>query len=186
MGSSSSTGVVWASGRRPSRRKTRRAGATFAAWRILDLFFAFVCLLLARLVYKAFARIYKSVYKAPRPGSRRSRSIRRALIRGHVTALRSWRRDRAPDQRSGSTDQRNGEQGPINADRSRSRAASRRPSATTLPPPAVAQCQRPSAARVSIQTRGRVILTGLGVHHGVLPAGLPRGQSKPYVNSVGC
>src|SRR5713226_2608795 len=58
-------------------------------------------------------------------------------------------------------DQRNGEQGPINADRSRSRAASRRPSATTLPPQAVAQCRRPSAARVSIQTRGRVILTGL-------------------------
>jgi hypothetical protein len=88
MGSSSSTGVVWASGRRPSRQKTRRAGATFAAWRMpLDLFFAFACVLPARLVYKAFARIYKSVYKAPRPGSRRSRSIRRALIRATCHSL---------------------------------------------------------------------------------------------------
>ncbi len=36
---------------------------------LLDLFVAFAtCVLLARLVYKAFASIYKSVYKAPRPG----------------------------------------------------------------------------------------------------------------------
>ena len=43
--------------------------------------------LLRRLVYKAFARSYKTVYKAPQRGSRRSRLVRGAPIRATCHSL---------------------------------------------------------------------------------------------------
>jgi hypothetical protein len=63
-----------------ARQEQERQAAAAAGF--LDLFVAFATLSSwGRRVYKAFASSYKNVYKAPRPGSRRSRSIRRAPIR---------------------------------------------------------------------------------------------------------
>ena len=63
---------------------------------------------LPRRVYKPFASSYKTLYKTPRPGSRRSRSIRRAPIRATCHSLtlippRSSASTKAPARTSGST-----------------------------------------------------------------------------------
>jgi hypothetical protein len=59
---------------------------------------------LRRLVYKTFARSYKTVYKPPRPGSRRSGLVRGAPIRATCHCFTLIARDRAPrSQRSCST-----------------------------------------------------------------------------------